>query len=95
MFTCTERKDQANQIYNWSLAFNSISPTDRSSLDYGWIIQHQKYQVKWFDGPQSPKSIDVIQPERKYDEGELTAMRVSHFKFYQALCKYDRGKKFL
>ena len=30
MFTCAERKDQGNQIYNWSLAFISISITARS-----------------------------------------------------------------
>ena len=30
MFTCAERKDQANQIYNWGLAFISTSITARS-----------------------------------------------------------------
>ena len=48
-----------------------LSPPDRSPLDYGWIIQHQKYQVKWFDGPQSPQSIDVIQAEREYDQEDI------------------------
>ena len=41
-----------------------LSPPDPLPLNYGWIIQHQKYQVKWFCGPQSPQSIDVIQAER-------------------------------
>ena len=44
-----------------------LSPSDRSPLDYGWIIQHQEYQVKWFDGPQSPETTDVIQIAREYD----------------------------
>ena len=37
-----------------------LSPPDPPPLNYEWIIKHQKYQVKWFYGPQSPKSIDVI-----------------------------------
>ena len=41
-----------------------LSLPDPLPLNYGWIIQHQKYQVKWFCGPQSPQSIDVIQAER-------------------------------
>ena len=48
-----------------------LSPPDRSPLDYGWIIQHQKYQVKWFAGPQLLQSIDVIQAEGEYDQGDI------------------------
>ena len=46
-----------------------LSPPDRLPLHYRWIIEHQKYKVKWFGGPQVPQSIDVIQAEREYDEG--------------------------
>ena len=48
-----------------------LSLPDRSPLDYGRIIQHQKYQVKWFDEPQPPQSIDVIQAEREYDQEDI------------------------
>ena len=68
MFTCTERKDQAKQMYNWGLASISVSITARSN--YGWIMQHQKYHAKWFDGPQPTQAIDAIQAERGYDEGD-------------------------
>ena len=30
------------------------SPPDRLPLDFRWIVQHRKYQVKWFDGSLSP-----------------------------------------
>ena len=35
------------------------------------IIQQQKYQVKWLDGLQPPQSIDVIQTEKEFDEGDI------------------------
>ena len=34
MFTCTERKDYAKQIYNWGLAFISVSVPARSMASY-------------------------------------------------------------
>ena len=37
MFTCAERKDQANQIYNSGLAFISISSTFRSIPSWLWM----------------------------------------------------------
>ena len=49
----------------------SLSPPDQLPLNYRWIMQHQKYQVKWFDGTQSPRSIDVIQDEREYDKADI------------------------
>ena len=45
-----------------------LLPPDPPPLNYGWIIQHQKYQVRWFYGSQSPQSIDVIQAETEYDK---------------------------
>ena len=55
-----------------------LSLRDRWSLDYRGIMQHQKYQVKWFDAPQSPQSIDVIQAESMIKQ-IYTKIKVSHF----------------
>ena len=48
-----------------------LSPPGPPTLNYGWIKQHQKYQVKWFYGSQSPQSIDVLQAEREYDKEDI------------------------
>ena len=37
MFTCVERKDQANQLYNWGLAFISISIPTKLIASWLWM----------------------------------------------------------
>ena len=49
-----------------------LSPADRSSLDYGWITRTKSIKLNGSMGhTQSPQSIDIIQAEKKYDEGDF------------------------
>ena len=66
-----EKIKRAKYITGVWLSSVFLSPPDRSPLDYGWIIQHKKYQFKWFDRLQSPQSVDVIQAEGEYDQGDI------------------------
>ena len=74
LLTCShvlkEKIKRSKYITGVWLSSVFLSPPDPTPLNYGWIMQHQKYHAKWFDGPQPTQAIDVIQAEKGYDKGD-------------------------